>query len=231
MSLYFREYNFLRAVSTMWFRPGDHFPIVRRKHFTLNEIFAFTGGLLGLFLGISVVSFAEVAILLLDPWFKKLSTKATCWKQSPCFNRQNNRFFKTFYKVKPYVGFYLKESSIHSFNFIAEASNCFEVIFWILSFILSMSGCAFMILQLYLTMNFKAVSYVMEDLMDVSRIPFPAVTIFGRFPEELLADRGNMTEYETVKHGASRYDRGTKLCKGVYEFFTLPTMRSTLSKR
>lgn len=40
-----------------------------------------------------------------------------------------------------------------------------------------------MILQLYRTMDFEAVTLITEDQqMDVSDIPFPAVTIFGRFP-------------------------------------------------
>lgn len=40
-----------------------------------------------------------------------------------------------------------------------------------------------MILQLYQTMDFKAVTLVIDDqVMDVFEIPFPAVTIFGRFP-------------------------------------------------
>lgn len=40
-----------------------------------------------------------------------------------------------------------------------------------------------MILQLHQTMDFKAVTLIIKDqLMDVSEIPFPAVTVFSRFP-------------------------------------------------
>lgn len=165
------------------FKPGDHFPIVQRKHFTVIEMFAFTGGLLGLFLGISVVTFAEVVNVLLQPLFKKMS--ATIWFRinSTSSGVRNNKFIATIGKVKSYFGFYLKESSIHSFNFIANAANFFERLFWFLTFSFSMTGCVFMILQLYQTMDFKAVTLIIDDqVMDVSEIPFPAVTIFGRFP-------------------------------------------------
>lgn len=171
------------AAFNIRFKPGDHFPIVRRQHFTFTEIFAFTGGLMGLFLGISVVSFAEVVNILLHPIFEKFSSKFCCQKR-PTSNRQNqNNFLKTIVKFRSYFSFYLKESSIHSFNFMADAGNYFETIFWFLTFSVSMTGCTFMILQLYRTMNFKAVTLIIDDqLMDVSEISFPAVTIFGRFP-------------------------------------------------
>lgn len=63
------------------FKPGDHFPIVRRKHFTVIELFAFVGGLLGLFLGISVVSFAEIINELIQSMSKK-------WPSVLCFKKQ-----------------------------------------------------------------------------------------------------------------------------------------------
>lgn len=166
------------------FKPGDHFPIVRRKNFTATELIAFIGRLLGLFLGVSAISFAEVVNFLLHPLFKKLSTVICFRKKQPArVNFKTNRFFEAVTQATSYFSFYLKESSIHSFNFIANADNCFECLFWFMTFSLSMTGCAFMTLQLYRTMDFKAITLIINDrAMDVSEIPFPAVTIFGSFP-------------------------------------------------
>lgn len=165
------------------FKAGDHFPVVRRKHFTITEMFAFTGGLLGLFLGISVISFAEVVNVLLNPLFRKLATSISSRQQPSRFKLKRNRFDKIVGKAKSYFSFFLKESSIHSFNFIGNASNFFESLFWFLTFVLSMTGCTFMIIQLYQTMDFKSVTLIIDDqLIDVSEIPFPAVTIFASFP-------------------------------------------------
>lgn len=86
-------------------------------------------------------------------------------------------------KNKSYFSSYLKESSIHSFNFLADSRNQSERIFWLLTFGFSMTGNVLMILKLYRTMDFKAVNIIIDDqATDVSEIPFPAVTIFARFP-------------------------------------------------
>lgn len=156
---------------------------MRRKNFTSVEIFAFVGGLLGLFLGISVITFAEVVDVLLQPFFRNFSTKIRFLRQTNSFDCERNKIFELIDKLKSYVIFYLEESSVHSFNFMADAKYSIESIFWFLTFSVSMTGCTFMILQLYRTMDFKAVTLIIDDqLMDVSEIPFPAVTIFGRFP-------------------------------------------------
>lgn len=204
------------------FKAGDHFPIVRRKHFTVTEIFAFVGGLLGLFLGISVITFAEVLNEFLQLLLKSFLSKV-CFKRTPtCINNRRSRFLIKISKVTSYFDFFLKESSIHSFNFIANARNSIESIFWCISFIVSMTGCVFIILQLYRTMDFKAVTLLINDkLMEVSEIPFPAITIFGRFSNEWklmypyvnsivkLHSRPhkppNMTEIIGVEHPCAKY--------------------------
>lgn len=70
-----------------------------------------------------------------------------------------------------------------------------------------MAGCTLMILRLYQTMDFKAVTLIIDDQqMDVSEVPFPAVTIFGRFSQayelknrkiESYADLGFDNYHET----------------------------------
>lgn len=212
------------------FRPGDHFPIVRRQHFTVTEIFAFIGGLLGLFLGFSVVSFAEVVNVMLQPLLKMFSSVISF---SPIrFFQKTNRFFKAFDKIKSYIGFFLKKSSIHSFNFMANSSNCVGRFFWFLTFCFSMTGCVLMILQLHRTTDLNAVTLVIDDrLMDVSEIPFPAVTIHGRFTNyyklyfpyihshieivrsfanwevRLPGFKPNMSQFETTQHPTSKYSK------------------------
>lgn len=126
MSKTFGMSNIMVAVR---FKAGDHFPVVRRKHFTVTEMFAFTGGLLGLFLGISVVTFAEIVNVLLRPLFKKLSLIFCSRKKQSRGEFKTNRFFEGTRKAKSFFSFFLKESSIHSFNFVANADNCLERIF------------------------------------------------------------------------------------------------------
>lgn len=179
----YKSFGFPLIVFNVRFKSDDLFPIVRRKHFNVTEIFAYVGGLLGLFLGISVISFVELFVALLHPLFKKFATLFSFRENSLLLNCNHNRYFKGISFVKSYFAFYMNESSIHSFNFIANASNCFERIFWLLTFSFSMTGCVFMILQLHRTMDFKAVSLVIDDqVMKVAEIPFPAVTIFASFP-------------------------------------------------
>lgn len=180
-------------------RAEDHFPIVRRKNFTVTEIFAFVGGLLGLFLGISVVSFAEIVNMMLQPLFLKLS-KTSCFRKKPLrVNTSENKSITMIRKFKSYLSFYLKESSIHSFNFMANGCNGFEKIFWILSFSFSMTGCVLMILNLYQTMDFKAVTLIIDDkAMDVSQIPFPAVTISAIFKEVGNAWANDIKEFDEI---------------------------------
>lgn len=205
------------------FESGDHFPIVRRKHFTVTEIFAFVGGLLGLFLGISVVSFAEVVNILLQPIFRKLSMTSCFQKKSTRNYSKKNRFFKNFSEVKSYFGFYLKESSIHSFNFIADTSNSFERLFWFLSFSFSLTGCFFMISQLYQTMDFKAVDIVIDDkLTHVSEIPFPAITIFGRLPSKWKLWFPKMQSFDEIDRIPRHW---SEVDMSLFEIFEHPTSR------
>lgn len=79
------------------------------------------------------------------------------------------------------MNFFLEESSIHSFNFIGKAKTLVERASWTLVFGLSMTGGFLMIRQLYQKMDLTAIDILIDDrLMDVSEIPFPAVTIFGK---------------------------------------------------
>lgn len=191
------------------FKPGDQFPIVRRKHFTVTEIFAFTGGLLGLFLGISVISFLEVVNELMHPLFKKLSMMLRFEKSSVGLNTQRNKLNFSTEKVKSYCSFYLRESSVHSFSFISDATNWFQRLFWVSCFCLSMTGCTLMVLQLHRTMDFKAVTLIIDDqVMDVFEVPFPAVTIFGSFPSIIKLWYPELKSMDEWLEKPGYYDRG-----------------------
>lgn len=201
---------------------------MRRKNLTVTEIFAFTGGLLGLFLGLSVVSFSEIVNALLQPLFDKVSKEICFRKMATCRKAKGNAFCKKIDKIKSYFSFFMKESSIHSFNFIGNASNCFERLFWFLSFSLSMTGCFVMVLQLYRKMDFKAVTLVIDDqLMDVSEIPFPAVTIFGRFPSayKLLAPDIKTIRGEDSARWFFHYEKNRTADMNFFESAKHPTSR------
>lgn len=208
------------------FKSGDHFPVVRRKHFTMTEIFAFTGGLLGLFLGISVISLAEVINLFLQPLFGKLASSPT---RPSRIKTKRKRFFEIFGKAKSYFSFFLKESSIHSFNFIVNARNCFESMFWLLTFVLSMTGCTFMILQLYWTMDFKSVTLIIDDqLIDVSEIPFPAVTVFASFPSVFklrYPELESLDVFDFVSFTNPIFNDDYELDESIFETLQHPTSR------
>lgn len=168
------------------FKSGSHYSLVRRKHVTETDIFAFVGGLLGLFLGVSVISLVEVANTLLRLLFLKLScTKAlrlfrcnvlSVSKKIDCACIEKSA-------TAAYFKSYFRESSIHSFSYIASDSSWVAKFFWLLMFAFSMTGCVFMTKNLYEKLNFKAITLNIDDqAVEVAKVPFPAMTIFGPYP-------------------------------------------------
>lgn len=157
------------------FKAGNHYSIVRRKHFTVTEIFAFIGGLFGLFLGISVLSIAEIVVLFLHPLFKKMSAFFHSRKSSTNVQKANSLHEK----AKNFICTYLRQSDIHGFKFIGkESMNFVERMFWVAIFVFSMTACVLMIMRLCQKLNFNSIVLEVDDqLVDASEIPFPAITI------------------------------------------------------
>lgn len=86
-----------------------------------------------------------------------------------------------------------------------------------------------MVLQLYRTMDFKAISVTIDgQLEDESEIPFPAVTLFASFPhiyklwnpklqsiDEYYTtnsrDKPNISQFEKEEHPTSKYRKLKRL--------------------
>lgn len=172
------------------FKSGNHYSLVRRKYVTETEIFAFVGGLLGLFLGVSVISLIEVASAIARLIFQKMLIRVA-FVAFEIFRYNSSKQPKICKRDEKsaavsYFNSYLKNSSIHSFFYVANASSSISKLFWLLVFTLSMTGCVFMTKNLFKKLNFSSITLIIKDqAVDVSEIPFPAITIFGKYPNPL----------------------------------------------
>jgi uncharacterized membrane protein len=173
-----RVSHVLAASFNIHFKTAEFYPLIRRVHLTEIDIFSYVGGLLGLFFGISVLSIAELVhyfILICRrlkiaplPVIKVTDTEArSVWKST-----------------KHYCLHYLQNSSIHSFLFIGDSDKkTIERLVWVLTFALSITGCVFMIQKLRQKSNINSITTVIVDGgYDITKIPFPAVTIFSSYP-------------------------------------------------
>lgn len=154
--------------------------MVRSKHFTEIEIFAYIGGLLGLFFGISVLSMVEIFYL----WLVEPISRDTTLVTTIAINVKVKSSRSKIRRIRSYVRNYFHVSSIHSFNYIGDKSMRVSVkVSWIAIFALSMAACTFMIMQMYSKLSINKVTIIAEDeARPISEIPFPAVTIFGTYP-------------------------------------------------
>lgn len=168
---------------TIRFKVAEFYPFIRRKPFTVVEIFSFVGGLLGLFLGVSVLSIVEVfCYLICKPFMKLFETRPS--ESALLTQIPPTRSKRQAWENEPTSGDYTKYLTVHSFKFIADGSKCWtERFFWIIAFILSMIGCVFMILQLYQKLNINSIKMTIEDrTSDIMLIPFPGITFIGNYP-------------------------------------------------
>lgn len=184
------------------FSATEFFSTVRRKHFTQIEIFAFVGGLLGLFLGFSVLSFAEIIYFIIFESLKKIRTRKVSPNQGVISNERIGL-------VLGYWLSFMKNSSVHSFMYIADVTRSkLERITWMISFLLSMIGCVLMIANLYKKLNFDLISIVVDDeVCKISQIPFPSVTIFGDYPLPQFADSYQNFDFVRIE-GDEGFDSG-----------------------
>lgn len=168
------------------FKSDDFYALVRRKHFTETDILAFIGGLLGLFLGFSALSFIEfLYFFTLEPLAGRFTQKRV--KASNEAEGIKFRPTRALKAMKRYIFSYMKSSSIHSFNYIGDSDRLWiERVAWLIAFILSMTCCSLMVQQLYQKLNINSIAMAIQDhSQDVSQIPFPAVTIFGTYPHPI----------------------------------------------
>ncbi|KAJ3646063.1 hypothetical protein Zmor_023709 [Zophobas morio] len=91
-------------------------------------------------------------------------------------NRNNDR--RTVTNVQNYFKEYCNSTSIHGFRYFGENRSTFEKVWWIVIFILCLSGCSFMIYKIYEKYETSPVivTFATKET-PIHQIPFPAVTI------------------------------------------------------
>jgi hypothetical protein len=173
-----RVSNILAASFNIHFKAAEFYPLIRRVHLTEIDIFSYIGGLLGLFFGISVLSIAELVYYLL------LTCRRSKVAPLPIVEVTDTEARNIWKSIKRYCLHYLENSSIHSFLFIGDNhKKTIERLVWIFTFALSITGCVFMIEKLRQKSNINSITTVIVDGgYDITKIPFPAVTIFSSYP-------------------------------------------------
>jgi Amiloride-sensitive sodium channel len=159
------------------FKVSEFYPLIRRKHFTKIDIFSFVGGLLGLFLGFSVLSAIEILhFFCINVCFKRKPFSET---PKPSWNLDKRT--KSFNDRCDFLANFMKKSSIAGLAYIADESiHLIERLIWFLAFLLSMVGCTLMIVKLRERLGIDTITMIMEDGAEsVSNLPFPAITIVG----------------------------------------------------
>jgi hypothetical protein len=107
------------------FKESQFFPFILKQQFTVLDFVAYTGGALGLFLGFSVVSFAEIV------YYFNFRPISDCKRKNKI--RSENQTPKT--KKSAALGFlfeFFDHSSIHGMNQIVMKRRIFiERCFWL----------------------------------------------------------------------------------------------------
>jgi hypothetical protein len=121
--------NFIHV--SILFKDELFYPLIRKLHYTGVEIFSFVGGLLGLFLGFSVLSLFEIFYhFCLSPIMIYLRTRKindfkevkVAWEES-----EQQKITTKFQKVRHFVSNILENSSIHGlWYFVDKKLHFFE---------------------------------------------------------------------------------------------------------
>jgi hypothetical protein len=124
----FSENDYGTATFTIKFKEQQISVLKKRVQMNSVELLSFVGGLLGLFAGFSFISLVEFVYIFF--------LKFLCFEKLPRFNPKcckntvqpvgiSDRFSRA--KVfRSYIMFYMKESSVHSFNFISSNIRMIE---------------------------------------------------------------------------------------------------------
>jgi Amiloride-sensitive sodium channel len=181
------------------FKESEFYPLFRRRHFTEIDIFSFVGGLLGLFLGFSVLSMVEILYFcVIKVCFKKTSQ---AYESSNMSWTTHGAGFNCLQFRCRFIVDYMRESSVHGLAYIADKSKhfveryifTFALVFkrlqriyylrrliWMIAFLISMIGCVLMINKLHSKLGIDTITMVLDvGSHSVSVLPFPAITIFG----------------------------------------------------
>ncbi|XP_070505945.1 pickpocket protein 28-like [Chironomus tepperi] len=182
------------------FKQDSFYPQIRRKYFTMIDWFSFVGGILGLFFGFSFLSAFEIIFHVLQGLAGLI---INCRKQQSNRHQVDGAELKTSRKVFEYFRKFMTESSIHGFNYIfGDDMKIYERIAWMTSFIISITACGFMIQELKDKLAIDAVSLVSQnDFINITEIPFPAITIMRIFNIE----RNPESHDDTVNNSRNKF--------------------------
>jgi hypothetical protein len=104
---------------------------VLKKRVQMNgvELLSFVGGLLGLFAGFSFISLVEFVYIFFLKFFcfeklPRFNSKCSKNKVQPFDDTDSPGRLKAF---RSYIMLYMKESSVHSFNFISSNIRMIEM--------------------------------------------------------------------------------------------------------
>ncbi|CAG9811156.1 unnamed protein product [Chironomus riparius] len=156
----------------------DVFPrLIRKTQFTIVDFLAFVGGILGLFAGISILSFVEliywftVRVIILN--VKRIDTKVYS------MSRVRERV-QGLTKIKKFTQSYLRQSSIHGLGYISEFSWIINIL-WTFFVLISMTCCIHLILRSHQSVPDSRVIAYDDNFKIIESIPFPAFTIVPQF--------------------------------------------------
>jgi hypothetical protein len=99
---------------------------MKRKQMSSVELLSFVGGLLGLFAGFSFISLVEFIYIFFLKFlcFAKLPRLNCCKNKVQPMGGSGSTGRGKF--VRNYIMLYMKESSVHSFNFISSKISIIE---------------------------------------------------------------------------------------------------------
>ena len=111
----FPEINYSLGITklTVDFKADSFYPQIRKKYFTMIDWFSFVGGILGLFFGFSILSAFEVVFHV---WMLIFDRKSLVHDQV----RTRLKGDMPLRQFQAYLREFLKNSSIHSFQYISN---------------------------------------------------------------------------------------------------------------
>ncbi|CAO1403765.1 unnamed protein product [Diamesa tonsa] len=189
------------------FQKNEFFSVIRKKQFSKTDFISYCGGILGLFAGISVLSFIELiyyfTIRVVGDWKRSKVVPIANIESLQSFPKQaENKIMKT---LKTYTLKYFKGTSIHGFNYSVDSTrSLFERFFWTAVIFVSSLACIYMFYELIDKIQSNPiVDNLSDEANHISEIPFPAVsfcpemrTIIGDFNYIEIIDKINNNEME-----------------------------------
>jgi hypothetical protein len=148
--IYFSFCSFEHVRLKVYFKETQFITSKRSELYGQTDFFGNCGGLLGLFLGVSVISLLEIVYFFTIRLFFNLKSEV------PVFSYQNNGAEKdnskhSFFKIaKDLVADYSTKTSIQGLNYIADTSlTLFERLWWLVIFVVSVFCCGLFIFDVF----------------------------------------------------------------------------------